>query len=324
VALHFLGNNPEHLFAYHSAIRWSGGVVCHDLMTPHLLGGFAPEEERLDLVEQLGSDGATAVLARRARGVATGDEAFFRQVSTRPLRRADVVIVHSRFAEFAVKADLPGKEVVHVPSHTGAVPRDIAVGPELRRRLGLPEDAFLVGMFGFLGGHKRVPQALGAVARAAPAIRAQGRRLGLVVVGAEVGMDVRAVVDDLGLTGVTTITGPIDDRSFFEHMAAIDVLVNLRYPTLGETSATMLQAMQLGKPVIVTDHAQFGEERAAIRIAPDEREAERVADALVKLATCPQCRDSITEAVTARAAEHSLDAAVGGYLEAVDLMLARN
>ena len=42
-------------------------------------------------------------------------------------------------------------------------------------------------------------------------------------------------------------------------MAACDVLVNLRYPTMGETSGSVIRALSLGKPLVVSDVGWFSE-----------------------------------------------------------------
>ncbi len=320
VVLHFLADNPDHHFAYRSALRWGGVVVCHEVSIPHLLGSV-PADEALDLAAQLGAEGAAAVAHRRARGLVTHQEAYLLQVLGRPLRRAEAAVVHSRFSRFVVEAEIPGLPVHHVPSHTGAVPTDLEPKAALRRRLGLDPDRFLVGLFGFLGGHKRVAETLQAVADAVPLARAAGIELGLVLVGEAVMDDLAGTLAALGLTDRAVVRTSVDDRSFFEHMAAIDTLVCLRYPTLGETSATMLQAMALGQPVVTSDHAQFAEERAAIRIPADEGERAALARALVVLATCPECRATATEASLRRAAECTLEAATAAYLGVVESVL---
>lgn len=319
VLLHFLADNEDHLFAYRSAVRLGGVVVCHDLMLPHLLQTFAPEEEAADLSEHLGEEGAQAVLARRRRGVASHQEVYLLPVVNRALRAAHGAVVHSRHAKFVLEAELPGLAVSHVPTHAGAVPDDLPADPgELRAALGLPPAAFLVGMFGYLGGHKRVRQSLEAVAAALPVARRAGVDVRPVLVGAEVGGELEAAVHDLGLDGVAVVRGAVDDGSFFAHMAAVDAVVALRYPTLGESSATIVQAMRLGIPVITSDHAQFGEERAAIRVAPDGEEVDRVAEALVTLATCAHCRSAAAEQAARRGAATTLDATVAAYVTALE------
>ena len=42
-------------------------------------------------------------------------------------------------------------------------------------------------------------------------------------------------------------------------MGSIDVVLNLREPTVGETSAAALRALAQGKPVIAFDHASYSE-----------------------------------------------------------------
>jgi glycosyltransferase involved in cell wall biosynthesis len=318
VLVHFLADSRDHLFAYRSAVSLGGVVVCHDLMLPHLLGTFSPDDEAADLAASLGEERASELLGRRARRISTHHELYMVQVVSRAVRGADAAIVHSRFAKFALECEVPGLPVHHVPSHAGAVPADLDPPGVLRAALGLPRDAFLVGMFGYLGGHKRIAQSLDGIAAAIPLARRMGSEIGLVMVGAEVGTDLHGMLGARGLAGIATVRGAVDDRSFFEHMAAVDVLVALRYPTLGESSATIVQAMRLGKPVITTDHAQFGEERAAVRIAPDAGEVDRIADALVSLATCGRCRSVASEQSATRAARFTIEAASAGYVAAIE------
>ena len=65
-------------------------------------------------------------------------------------------------------------------------------------------------------------------------------------------------------------------------MAACDVLVNLRSPTMGETSGSVIRALSLGKPMLVSDIGWFSEipDGAALRIPVDEYEVPTIAAAL--------------------------------------------
>jgi len=314
VAVHFLGNNPEHLFAYRSAMRFGGVVACHDLGLRHVLGGFAPDDELADLVEQLGPERAAATRTRWTDGVATEREAFLQLLVNRPLRRARAVVVHSRFAAFVVSSELPWMPVYRVPSHTGALPPTLDPPAEVRARLGIPTSSFVVGFFGFLGGHKRVPQSFDGVAVAARQLERRGVDLRLVLVGSEIGIDVSRLLAARGLTERANVVGAVDDRAFFEHMAAVDAIVNLRYPTAGETSATLVQAQALAKPVVTTDYAQFAEERACLHVAPDEREVGALASALIRLATCGECARRVAETAVARAAGLTVDGAADTWM----------
>lgn len=310
--VHFLGNNPDHLFAYQEALRSPGVVVCHDVLLHHVLRGFAPEEEHADLAEQLGPERAAAVRRRWDRGL-VGDDEFLLPVICRPIRRAMAVIVHSRFARFAIQAEVPDLPVFQVPMPVGAVPDDLDPVPVVRARLGLAPDALVVGLFGYLGPHKRVEESLQGVARA----RAEVPGLRLVLAGAVFGLDVADLLAGTGLTDVTTVTGPLDDRAFFEHMAAVDVVISLRYPSMGESSAIASQAQRLGKPLITTDHAQFAEERTAVRVAPGAGEVERIAHTLVTLAGCSRCRSLLGEASRTRGRGRTVEVVADRFLDAL-------
>ena len=43
------------------------------------------------------------------------------------------------------------------------------------------------------------------------------------------------------------------------YLAACDIVLNLRYPTVGENSGTLMRALGLGKAVVVSDVGSFSE-----------------------------------------------------------------
>ena len=59
-------------------------------------------------------------------------------------------------------------------------------------------------------------------------------------------------------------------------MAACDVLVNLRYPTMGETSGSVIRALTLGKALVVSDVGWFSElpDDAVLKVPVDELEVD--------------------------------------------------
>ena len=69
------------------------------------------------------------------------------------------------------------------------------------------------------------------------------------------------------------------DEEFPAYFAAVDCLVNLRYPSAGETSGTLIRALEAGKPVAVSDYAQFAElpDDCVVKI-PFEGEVEALAE----------------------------------------------
>ena len=76
------------------------------------------------------------------------------------------------------------------------------------------------------------------------------RRARLLLVGAtSPGFDLDRRLQRLGLDGAGLVReGYVDERRLWELMVAADVHVNLRSPTMGETSGTAIRALSLGKP----------------------------------------------------------------------------
>lgn len=116
----------------------------------------------------------------------------------------------------------------------------------------------------------------------------------------------------------------VDTRDFVSWIAAADVLVNLRYPTVGETSATALRGLAAGRPVIVSDHGWYAElpDDACIKVPPNDGEA--LYQAMRRLAGDPTLRREIGHRAAAYAQrEHSLASAAQRYLDFIRETVAR-
>ncbi len=98
----------------------------------------------------------------------------------------------------------------------------------------------LIGCFGFLNMNKRIPQLLEAFAglrRTVP-----GARLLLAGASGE-RFDLSRRLERLGLTEGVERLDYVPEERMWSLMAACDVLVNLRYPTMGETSGSVVRGL---------------------------------------------------------------------------------
>ncbi len=127
---------------------------------------------------------------------------------------------------------------------------------QYRDRLGLNERTPVVGIFGFLKPYKRIAESLRAfrrVVRLAPDAR-------LLLVGeAHPELPLQSMIASMGLSAQVRHLGftPIED--FNGYLSACDIVLNLRYPTVGESSGTLLRALGMGKAVVVSDIGSFSE-----------------------------------------------------------------
>ena len=240
-----LGNNPHHEFAYTEALREPGVVVLHDLVLHHLIVELTlARGDAAGYVAALeASHGpAGAAWARgRAAGLHSEMGNFLLPASIEVARRARAVIVHNEYARTRLR-DFGVTTPIHVVAH-----------PYVHEERAADRAAFagkrVIGFFGFLTSAKRAEVVLEAFALA----RARDPRLVLLIVG-----EPAPNITLPRLDGVVT-TGYVADEEFGSYYALADRLVNLRYPTAGETSGTLIRALDAGKPVAVSDYAQFAE-----------------------------------------------------------------
>jgi len=92
------------------------------------------------------------------------------------------------------------------------------------------------------------------------------------------------------------LTGYVSEDDFFRHLKAVDVVVNLRYPTAGETSGTLIRALGGGLPVIVTDFGQFAElpDDVCLKVPATENEERELYLRLRALALRPALRERLS------------------------------
>ena len=309
-AIYQLGNNPHHEFVYREAMEHPGVTVLHDFVLHHLVVEMTLARGDVDgYVEALRANHgeAGAAWARgRAAGLHSEMGNFLLPASVEVANRSRAVIVHNAWAASRLES-LGVTAPIHVIPHP-YVPATYPDRASIRARLGLDPAARVIGLFGFLTSAKRSE----IVLRAFAAARSRERSLQLLVVGEPApNIDVASMAAD----GIT-FTGYVDDDDFAAYYAAVDRLVNLRYPSAGETSGTLIRAFDAGKPVAVSDYAQFAElpGDCVTKIAFGDGEV----DALCDFFTRPLDAAAIARAQRAWLhANARLELTVAGYLRAL-------
>ena len=318
VAVYHVGNDPDaHGWIVDALRRAPGVVVLHDFVLHHLVAGLTVGRRDghgyLDAMERahgvVGRLLAHGVLDKRLPPLwETRPEDF--PLAGEVTRHATGLIVHSRHVEErAREAGFEGP-VWRVPH--AAWPAPEAAPAELR---GEP----LFGAFGHVNASKRVPQLLEAFARVRRAH--PGARL-LLVGATSPGFDLDRRLQRLGLDPAGVVReGWVPEERLWALMAACDVHVNLRAPTMGETSGTAIRALTLGKPLVVSDVGWFSElpGDVALKVPVDAHEADTLAAALELLARDAGVRVAMGAAALRLArGEHELGRAADVYAAALE------
>jgi glycosyltransferase involved in cell wall biosynthesis len=226
---------------------------------------------------------------------------------------AQGLLVHSRYVEEqARKAGFAGP-IWHVPHPAWEPPRKL---PDAQ----LPEGRFpVIGCFGNLTTTKRVPQLVAAFAR----LRDEFPNALLLLVGrATSGVALEPELDRHRVPHESVVRlDYVDEARLWALMSAADVSVNLRWPTMGETSGTAIRSLVLGRPLVVSDVGWFSELPAGVveKIAVGAHEVELLAETLARLSRDAGLRDELGAAANAYVRrEHDLDRVADAYVAALE------
>ncbi|HET8631195.1 MAG TPA: glycosyltransferase family 4 protein [Thermomicrobiales bacterium] len=312
-----VGNSPAHAHAIAWAEREPGVLVLHDVVLQHVQGWRAlrggAAAYRAEMARRYGAAGAAAadaLLANRPAGAPPG--AF--PLSEALVEASRAAIVHSRYARDLVLARTPGAAVTVVPHGVPLPPPGDRAAA--RAALGLSAGAFVVAALGHLIPEKRLDVALDAFARVLYGLPA-AREACFVIAGApSPHYSPAAYVRAHGLDPVVRQPGAVDAATFAALLAAADLCVNLRWPTGGETSGSLLRMLAAGRATLVSDAGSFAEvpDDACVKIPVGAGEVEAVVAALWRAARDPAWAAGIgARARDFVAREHSLARAAAGY-----------
>ncbi len=174
----------------------------------------------------------------------------------------------------------------------------------------------MIASYGFITPAKRLEVSLRAFARLR---REVPGALYLLVGETSPYYDFASVLTRELSDGVVQV-GRTELDEFLQYMVAADVAVNLRYPTAGETSGTLIRLLGLGKPVIVTNLGAFSEipDGACAKIDLDETEEELLVEVLRRLAADEGFRRGMGENARRHiATHHTLEGSARGYAELI-------
>ncbi|HLC18277.1 MAG TPA: FkbM family methyltransferase [Thermodesulfobacteriota bacterium] len=294
-AVYHMGNNTCHEYIYSTLKRHPGITVLHD----YNIHPFVRE-----VTYKKGSPEAYLEEIRQCYGVAgeflcerLKKEKFDIDVNRFPLNDRVVeasraVVVHSEW----IKDRLSGcaDKISVFPLGTNPAPE---LGEEdimaERKRLGIAPDALMLACFGDIVSTKRIDR----VIKAFSVFRLFSEKASLFLVGKcypEMEEVVFKLTERYGLERAVHLTGRVTLEEFKSYMRASDVVINLRWPTMGETSASLLRALSYGKPVMVSNVNQFREfpGECTLKVDVGDREQDIILAHLMRLKG-PTCREEI-------------------------------
>ena len=292
LALYHMGNSVYHESFFPLMIRFPGVVVLHDYSIHHFIfnrtigrGDFAGYAREMGYA--LGKEGVT--MAQAIRQGQMLPPVVDVALNDRVLDASLGLFVHSTYV-----ADRVRRQGYERPLQVVQALIERRPGASRREELPLTKDNVLFGSFGLITEHKQIELALRAFQR----LRATVPGAHYLLVGEALpDVELESIIERLELTEVVHHIGYAPDLdSFVDWLNTADVVINLRYPTVGETSATALRAMAAGRALIVFDHGWYSEipDEAAIKVTAMDEDA--LLRAMIQLAQSPELRRQMGEA----------------------------
>jgi glycosyltransferase involved in cell wall biosynthesis len=288
LSIFHMGNNPYfHAGIWQVSQLHAGVVVIHDLRLQDFFWGVLGRGsgEYVQLMEQTyGPDGGQA--ARRfVEGTQTIDSLCLSYPLTEAvLTNAIGAIVHTR-GGFELVSSHCASSLAYLPfPYPAADPVRFAAWSARREIPAKPP--YRLAVFGYINPNRRLPSLLQALGEM-PAHQRDQFRLhiyGPIWDSAQV----RNLIRHHGLEDLVTLHGPTPANQLDDAIAATDLAINLRFPSMGEASMSQLQVWDHGLPSLVTRTGWYaGLPEDTVRFVDVETEIDDLKRHLAAFAAAP-------------------------------------
>ena len=294
--VYHLGNNSiYHKKIYQLAWRYPGTIVLHDYNLSafmhyafYLQADWQLYEQALvnsnGEPERKGLQGLVPQLRRNVNGL---------PMSYAVVNKSRKVIVHHRWVknQFSNNEHI---EVIPMFAKINVFPNADQIA-EFRKKFAIKDTHFLITCLGFVNRNK-LPE---LQVRVVKKLLAQGIPVHLVFAG-ETSPEVRALQTEVEASEYgeyITFTGYLDETDYFSAVFASDVVINLRNPSMGEASLTLMHALAAARPAIISDLNQYQEfpDRVCWKLTHNENEADLLFEYLTVLLSNKSVRTAMSE-----------------------------
>jgi glycosyltransferase involved in cell wall biosynthesis len=273
-----IGNNPYyHSRIYDVFLNHNGIVILHDFVLYYLVTGYLLDTRRSPemFLEELKLNHGEAGY-NEGLEILRGDihPLQYKHPEKWPLNKrlidlAKGILVHSEYARnevLKINPDANCKVIGQIGPDPGRIALTETRRNELREKYGIRQNEILLSSFGFVAPSKRIHQVIEALSKL------NSYPFKYLLVGE--GDYVKNLVRKYGMTDKVVFTGYTTIEEFDDLIALSDIVINLRFPYMGETSASLIRALLLGKASVVSDIGWFSElpDDAVCKIPLDDSE----------------------------------------------------
>ena len=250
------GNNPDyHSYMYEMIQRYPGYIILHDYILYYLTVGYYSKKNLLfqKIYEMEGVRGIQ-IVKDSLKKIESRNLLLHKQIASllpmnqEIISKAKGIFVHSEYTENILRNRFKEIDIYKINLVKCGM-TEVNRNDFLHQYSKINENDYIIGSVGFIAETKQNELICHAVKKYN---EKHEKKIHYVMIGEG------NYVDHLLDTYIHK-TGFLNNGNFFEAIASCDLIMNLRYPYNGESSATLIQCMAMRKPCVVTDIGWFSE-----------------------------------------------------------------
>lgn len=257
-AIYHMSNNVAHEYIYTTLQKFPGIVVMHDFSIAHMIseitlgkGSYADfKQELLECGFEI-KEGEVKNIDKNFLPLKFiwEENAMKYDCNEKIVRNSLGIIVHSFYAKnlFSQKEQKPFIEVIPM------------LADKTKRPSEKKDNKIKIACFGNITFNKRYQ----SIIEVFQEIYEENQETELILVGEFATIDLKEEITTLinknSSKNAIKITGHVSEEDFYKHLDQSDICVNMRYPTVGETSLSLMKIMGYGKPCLVSDTGWYAE-----------------------------------------------------------------
>ena len=256
--IYHVGNNVRyHANTYRLFERLGGILEIHDFdLSAFFYQGFyvLGEKKNYQRILKIGYGEAGEMHFQRLEKKLESPDGTKFPMSHGIARQASKTIVHNEWSYRQLGKDVR-KYLVPLACFEAEKTDDSSqeVWDRVREKIHYQDGEIVIGCLGWMNSNKRPQVMIQSLVR----LRQQGYSVKLVFWGDKGTEECNAIIERERLQEAVIITGYLERQEYLAGLEISDIILNLRYPTMGESSATLCETMKAGKPSIVTAINQY-------------------------------------------------------------------
>ncbi|MFK7803869.1 MAG: glycosyltransferase family 4 protein [Anaerolineae bacterium] len=259
-----MGNHLIHQKIYEQAIAVPGVVVLHEFWLQIFLHQITLNQQ------QPAAYFREAIYESPPAAFASTTQKIYPDINRPPtdfpgnqrlINSAIGIMAHSQFVADQITQASSRPTKTKVIRHYALPDAEVALWPDTK-------DKTIFACAGLMTSEKQIDKVLDALQQLVENnINAELRIIG----EAAENLPLTAWIHERRLDNHVVVTGFIESaEAFVSQMAEAHIIINLRQPTVGETSGVVMRSMAAGRPVIVYDHGWYSElPDGCLKIEPD-------------------------------------------------------